>query len=117
LRLIVDEDLASRSFVRALRSRLGEDAVATFERGLSDAEIWETAQRHRRAIVTQNAKDFAPMAAGADHAGLLLVSRHADRAKDLTATEIVDRVARIASLHEDLTGFVLVVNGFDPLPG
>lgn len=116
MRVIVDEDLASRSFVRALRSRLGEDAVATLERGLSDAEVWETAQRDRRAILTQNAKDFAPLAAGVEHAGLLPVSRHADRAKDLTATRIVDRIARIASLYDDLTGLVLVVNGFDPHP-
>ena len=67
-------------------------------------------------VVTQNARVFAPMAAGTPgHAGLLLVNRHGDRAKDLTVSQIADRLVMIASLYADLTGFVLVVNAFDPL--
>jgi predicted nuclease of predicted toxin-antitoxin system len=63
LKLIVDEDLASRSLVEALRSRLADDAVLLLQRGLSDSEVWQLAQRERRAILTQNARDFAPIAA------------------------------------------------------
>ena len=118
MRVIVDEDLASKTFLGALRRRLGDDAVAVLEKGLSDAEVWQTAQRERRAIVTQNAKDFAPMAAADEtHGGLLLVSRHADRAKDLTTTAVVDRLAMVAQTYDELTGLVLVVNAFEPLAG
>jgi predicted nuclease of predicted toxin-antitoxin system len=40
----------------------------------SDAELWDWAQGHRRALVTENAKDFLPLAAAnaEGHFGLIL---------------------------------------------
>ncbi len=117
MKLIIDEDLASRSLISALRGHLGAHAVAVVARGLSDADVWETAQRDGRSVLTQNAKDFVPIAANAPgHAGLLLISRHADRAKDLTIAGIADRVATIAATYDNLTELVLVVNAFEAHP-
>lgn len=80
MKVIVDEDLASKTFLKALRSRFGEGAVAVLDKGLSDSDVWEVAQLDRRTILTQNAKDFGPLAeTTSERAGLLLVSRHADR--------------------------------------
>ena len=115
MKLIIDEDLASRSLIASLGARLGDEAVHVLGKGSSDTDLWETAQSEGRAILTQNAKDFVPMAeATLGHAGLLLVSRHADRAKDLTIAQITDRVATIAGIYENLVDLMLVVNAFGP---
>jgi hypothetical protein len=114
LRVIVDEDLASHRLVGALEDLLGAGHVVTLEKGLSDTALWHEAQRDHLAVLTQNAKDFVPLAEAFEHhGGLLLVTRHSDRAKDLTVSGIVERIASVAELYVDLTDMVLVVNGFN----
>jgi predicted nuclease of predicted toxin-antitoxin system len=81
LKLLLDEMLSPR-IARELRRR-GHDAVAVGERdewvSRSDDEVIELARRERRAVVTNNLRDFRRRAAaaalpgGAGHFGLVWV--------------------------------------------
>ncbi|MBI3362087.1 MAG: DUF5615 family PIN-like protein [Chloroflexi bacterium] len=78
LRLYLDEHIW-QGLTSALRN-LGYDALHVVEakrESLSDEEQLEFATDQGRAVLTYNAKDFAPMAqlwyeAGRDHAGIVL---------------------------------------------
>jgi predicted nuclease of predicted toxin-antitoxin system len=81
VRLLLDEHY-SPEIARQLRGR-GHDAVAVAERadliGLADDELLRRMAREGRAILTNNVKDFVPLAtratlAGGTHFGLLLTS-------------------------------------------
>jgi predicted nuclease of predicted toxin-antitoxin system len=90
VRLLLDEHY-SPEIARQLRSR-GHDVIAVAERsdlvGLGDDELLWRMARERRAIMTNNVKDFVPLAnraalEGREHYGLLLTSdrsmpRHLD---------------------------------------
>ncbi len=78
MKLLLDEMHAPAAAV-GLR-RLGHDVVAVKERpelvGLADADLLRAAAADRRAIVTENVKDFVALhltgtASGRSHAGLL----------------------------------------------
>jgi hypothetical protein len=80
LKLLLDEMYPS-SIAEGLRDR-GHDAVAVTERvelhSLADADLFAAAQREQRAVVTENVRDFAPIANDYDgrrqaHHGLVLV--------------------------------------------
>jgi hypothetical protein len=81
VRLLIDEHY-SPEIARQLRKR-GHDVVAVAERadlvGLGDDELLRRMARERRAIMTNNVKDFIPLATraglqGGEHYGLLLTS-------------------------------------------
>jgi predicted nuclease of predicted toxin-antitoxin system len=81
VRLLLDEHY-SPEIARQLRTR-GHDVVAVAERGdlvgLGDDELLRRMARERRAIMTNNIKDFVPLATRAaleagDHYGLVLTS-------------------------------------------
>jgi predicted nuclease of predicted toxin-antitoxin system len=81
VRLLLDEHY-SPEIARQLRTR-GHDVVALAERadlvGLGDNELLRRMTRERRAIMTNNVKDFVPLATRATleaggHEGLLLTS-------------------------------------------
>lgn len=81
MRLLLDEMFSPR-LAAALRQR-GHNVAAVSERadlvGRSDPEILAVAVAEGRALVTNNARDFAVIcqrmvAAGDEHAGLLLTS-------------------------------------------
>jgi hypothetical protein len=81
VRLLLDEHY-SPEIARQLRSR-GHDVVAVAERadlvGLADNELLRRMAHERRAIVTNNVKDFVPLATpvaleAGEHYGLLLTS-------------------------------------------
>ncbi len=90
MKLLLDEHYAPE-IARQLRSR-GHDVVAVAERadlvGLGDEELLGRMAQERRAIMTNNVKDFMPLASRAavgadDHPGLLFTSdrsmpRHLD---------------------------------------
>ena len=65
MRILLDE-MHAASIARALRER-GIDAVAVTEssglRGSSDVALLEHAAAEARAVVTENVRDFAPLAA------------------------------------------------------
>lgn len=80
MRALLDEQLSPR--IAELLREAGYDVVAVAERdelvGSSDAVLLEVATREERALITNNIKDFRPLAAellaeGREHAGLILV--------------------------------------------
>jgi predicted nuclease of predicted toxin-antitoxin system len=80
VRALLDEQLSPR--IAELLRDAGYDVVAVAERtelvGSSDAVLFEVATREERALITNNIKDFRPLAAellaeGREHAGLILV--------------------------------------------
>ena len=80
MRALLDEQLSPQIAV-SLRTA-GHDVVAVAERddlvGSSDRIIFETATAEGRTVITNNVKDFRPLAAerlarGATHAGLILL--------------------------------------------
>lgn len=89
------------SIAKALRDG-GYDVVAVQEqpdlRQLSDPELFAAAQEDGRAVVTENVKDFAPLAAGphlGDHHGVILTTnrslpRHRDGFVGALATALRD---------------------------
>jgi hypothetical protein len=66
---------------RELRAQ-GYDVISVHEspgRGASDEQVFDFAQVDRRAVVTENVRDYRPLAAallsaGEDHAGLVLTT-------------------------------------------
>ena len=90
MRAVLDEQLSAQIAVLLRQAGCDVDAVADREdlAGRSDRVIFEVACSKGRAVVTNNSKDFRPLAAewlaqGRAHAGLILLpstrtrSRHA----------------------------------------
>ncbi len=83
--LYCDEDVLE-GIAEALRQR-GYDAVSAAEAGMlerSDAEQFEYAVRHRRAILTYNASDYVCLAnawfsAGKEHDGVIISQQFSKR--------------------------------------
>lgn len=79
-------------------------------RGASDAEVFEAARGHRRAVVTENVADFVQLAAacvssGNHHPGALIaLSTRFSRRRDGT-NALVDAIGAIA--HEPIEDRVL----------
>ncbi len=79
-RLYLDEDVQSGALIQALRAR-GADVLTTTEARMSnrtDADQLRFARSQQRILVTCNVGDFARlhkqwMAAGLEHAGILLI--------------------------------------------
>jgi hypothetical protein len=108
LKFLLDE-MYSAAIAKALRARR-RDVVAVVERevlrGVSDPELFEAAQTEGRAIVTENVRDFAPLASGYDargeaHHGLVLVppSKY-PRANPRTVGKMVAALEALAGNHE-----------------
>lgn len=83
MKLLLDEMLTA-AVARGLRSR-GHDVDAVVERqdlrGLSDRELLAVASREKRAIVTENVRDFCVFGReiiqrGESHAGVILFSAY-----------------------------------------
>ncbi len=113
MRVLVDEDVASRDLLRRLDKALPGQVLVP-ERETSDDEVWSRAQREGAAVLTGNVVDFLRLAGETDdHHGLLLVYRLNDPTRDLRAGEIAARVAAIADRHPGgIAGMVLAVNNF-----
>lgn len=91
-----------------LRER-GLDAQAVVERAearqASDLEILETAAHEQRAVVTNNIKDFRPLAAeliaeGRDHMGLILLPAAHSRGHDATGA-VADAIEKVMRAHPE----------------
>ena len=92
MKAILDEQL-SRQIVEFLR-KAGYDVEAVIDRedlaGRSDRAVFDAACREGRAVITNNIKDFRPMAAeylahGRVHAGLILLPSARARSRDAVA--------------------------------
>ncbi len=98
MKLLLDE-MFPAAIAKRLRDEFGNDAVAVTElgelRGLSDADIFLAAQEEERAVVTENVRDFRPLARewqamGRVHFGLVLTTnRRFPRAQSRTAGRLV----------------------------
>jgi predicted nuclease of predicted toxin-antitoxin system len=107
MRLLLDEHF-SPVIARRLRAR-GHDVAAVAERadlvGLGDEELFRRMAQEERAIMTNNVKDFVPLANraavnGEDHYGLVLTSdksmpRHLD-----AIGHVVDAVHEFLGSHQ-----------------
>lgn len=111
MRLLVDEDLASRELLARLE-RILPGQVSHAASGTPDDRVWQRAQTDGAAVLTANVIDFLKFVATDEaHHGLLLVYRTNDRLRDLRFADIANGVATIARSHPDgLGGMVLVVN-------
>ncbi len=107
MRALLDEQL-SHQIVQLLRER-GLDVMAVTERSerqeASDREVFEVAAGERRAVVTNNIKDFRPIAAeriagGRGHAGLILLPANHSRSRDATGV-LADAIETVMCAHAD----------------
>lgn len=105
MRALLDEQLSPQVAV-LLRER-GWDVVAVAERmdlvARSDSELLEVAAIESRIMVTNNVKDFRPLAAarlaaGADHGGLLLLPSSRVRTR-AAVTALADAIERELVAH------------------
>ena len=107
MKVLLDEQL-SPQIARLLRER-GLDAQAIVERTdlphAPDHEVIEIASREQRAVMTNNVKDFRPLAAerianGRGHAGLILHPASRGRSRDATGT-LADAIEAVMRAHPD----------------
>ena len=103
MKALLDEQLSPR-IAELLRDR-GHDVQPVVERrdlaGRSDRVILEVAAAEERAVITNNVKDFRPLAAerlarGESHAGLILLpsTRTRTRSAVETLTNAIEKVLR-----------------------
>jgi len=105
VKALLDEQF-SPQIARLLRER-GLDVEAVAERGeqaeVSDSEVMEIAVHEQRAVVTNDIKDFRPIAAerlisGQGHAGLILLPSRRDRSNDATGV-LADAIEGVMRAH------------------
>ena len=107
MKLLLDEHY-SPEIARQLRTR-DHDVVAVAERadvvGLSDDELLRRMAHEQRAIMTNNIKDFMPLAiraavAADDHYGLVLTSDRSMPRRGDTIGRFVDALDGFLRRHE-----------------
>ncbi len=109
MRALLDEQLSGQ-IARLLRER-GLDAEAVVERSdlvqAPDDEVLAAAAREGRAVVSNNIKDFRPLAAervtdGRGHAGLILLPARRSRSRSREATgALADAVEAVMRAHPE----------------
>lgn len=107
MRALLDEQLSPQ--IAALLRRAGHDVIAVVDRddlvGRSDRIVFEVATGEGRAVITNNIKDFRPLAAewlaqGRTHAGLVLLPSSRTRTRAAVAT-LADAVEAVLRAHPD----------------
>ena len=105
MKVLLDEQLTGQ-IARLLRER-GLDAEAVVERAdllqTSDREVMEAARREECAVVSNNIKDFRPIAAarvvdGRGHCGLILLPARHSRSRDATGA-LADAIEAVMRAH------------------
>jgi hypothetical protein len=105
VKVLLDEQLSDQ-IAQLLRKR-GLDAQAIVERTdlpqAPDHEVIEIASREDRAVVTNNVKDFRPLAAeriasGRGHSGLILHPAASGRSRDATGM-LADAIEAVMRAH------------------
>jgi predicted nuclease of predicted toxin-antitoxin system len=113
VRLLLDENTSSRSFLAQLR-RAGHDVDTTLERlgpGTSDTTIAALAVSDRRVLVTRDCQDFLALYAQfAEHPGLLLIYGFVGKAT--RASALVAAIANVAKTYPLPDNLVLALNDF-----
>jgi predicted nuclease of predicted toxin-antitoxin system len=107
VRALLDEQLSPQ--IAALLRKAAYDVEAVADRddlvGRSDRIVFEVAGREGRAVVTNNIKDFRPLAAewlaqGRVHAGLILLPSTRTRTRQAIVA-IADAIETVLSHHPD----------------
>lgn len=107
MKALLDEQLSPR-IAELLRDR-GHNVQAVGDRpdlaGRSDRVILEIAAAEERAVITNNVKDFRPLAAerlarGESHAGLILLSSTRTRTRGAVET-LTNAIEQILREHPD----------------
>ena len=120
MKALLDEQLSPQ--IAVLLRKAGYDAVAVADRDdlarQSDRIVLEVASREHRAVVTNNIKDFRPLAAewlaqGRTHGGLILVPSSRTRSRDAVPA-LADAVERV--LRDNPDGPVGSERWVEPLP-
>ena len=120
MKALLDEQLSPQ--IAVLLRRVGLDVEAVADRpdlvGRSDMVIFEVACREDRAVITNNIKDFRPLAAqwlaqGRVHGGLILLPSARTRTRAAT-TMLADRIASI--LRDNPDGLASSERWISPLP-
>lgn len=121
MKALLDEQLSPQIAV-VLRQR-GVDVVAAADRidlvGCSDRTIFEVADSELRAVVTNNVKDFRPLAAerlacGQSHPGLILLPSARTRTRGAIGA-LADGIEAVLRRHPN--GLSSSERWIDPLPG
>ena len=120
MKALLDEQLSPQ--IAALLRRAGLEVAAVTDRpdlaGRSDQLIFEVACSEDRAVITNNIKDFRPLAAlwlsqGRAHAGLILLPSARTRTR-AASTVLAERIADI--LRENPDGLASSERWVTPLP-
>jgi predicted nuclease of predicted toxin-antitoxin system len=120
VKALLDEQFPPR-IAELLRER-GHDVVAVADRpgllGSSDTFLLEVACSERRAVITNNVKDFRPLAAqrlarNQDHAGLILLPSSQARTRALVE-RLADAIETVLREHPD--GLASSERWIAPLP-
>ena len=120
MKALLDEQLSP--LIAALLRQRGHDVIAVAEHrdllGSSDRHILEVATRDQRAVVTNNIKDYRPLAAerlarGLPPAGLILLPSTRTRTRDAVAA-VADAIEQILLAHPD--GIASSERWIPPLP-
>lgn len=107
MKALLDEQLSAQ--IAVLLRRIGHDMQAVTERpdlmGRSDRIIFEVASSEGRAVITNNVKDFRPLAAewlaqGRVHAGLILLPAARTRTRGAIAL-LTDRISNVLRDNPD----------------
>ena len=121
MRLLLDEHY-SPEIARQLRAR-GHDVAAVAERidlvGLADDELVRRMTQERRAILTNNVKDFVPLSSraaleGDDHFGLLLTSDKSMPRRNDAIGRLVDALDMFLQCHQAEDSFCNQVHWLTP---
>jgi predicted nuclease of predicted toxin-antitoxin system len=120
VKALLDEQLSAQ--IAVLLRQIGHDVQAVTERpdlmGRSERIIFEVASSEGRAVITNNVKDFRPLAAewlaqGRVHAGLILL--HAARTRTRSAIAVLaDRISTV--LRDNPDGLSGSERWIGPLP-
>jgi predicted nuclease of predicted toxin-antitoxin system len=105
MRLYLDEDLASREFLRVL-TKAGHDVATPANASLmgeSDAAQLAEAIREDRVCVTANCDDFEElhdlvMLSGGSHPGIFTLRSDNDRRRDMKPGQVATAIKNIASI-------------------
>jgi len=120
VKALLDEQLSAQ--IAALLRQAGLDVEAVADRpdliGRSDMLIFEVACNEDRAVITNNIKDFRPLAAqwlaqGRIHAGLILLPSSRTRTRD-SITMLADRITIVMGDNPD--GLASSERWIGPLP-
>ena len=113
MRLLVDEDSQAKVLVRLLKS-YGHSIFTVNDLGIAgapDEEVLTVARKTNRVLLTHNCNDFKELhISGLCHAGILLVYRSSNRAKNMDYQSIAQAVNNLEKLGMELSNQCIELN-------